>query len=252
MLRIGTWNVEYADSRATNVRRRSAMRRNPADIWILTETHDALAPPTGNLSKAHSRQRPLYGQRVKGRSRWVSIWTRYPIVARPRLRGADPERTTVAVIHTPIGPVVVYGTVMPWSGDKGRYGLNDEASGWSEHHRVLPLQINEWRKLRRRFPGTALCVAGDFNTDMASGSYYGTKRGIAILRRGLRKCGLFCATEPKRLRRNALIYPPIDHIALPVRWATRTRVVSAWEGRVGNPRLSDHSGLVVEIGKCSE
>ena len=246
-MRVGTWNVEYADVAATNVRRRAAMRRNRADIWVLTETHDCLWPPTGNVSAAHSDQRSFYGTRVKEMSRWVSIWTRYPIIARPRLRGADRERTTIALIKTPVGQVLVYGTVLPWNGDKGRYGMNAEASGWSEHHRVIPLQIAEWKRLRSRFPRAALCVAGDLNTDLDRGGYYGTRRGIAMLRAGLRAQGLYCASAPGRLRRGLLAHPPIDHVVLPAAWSDRTSVVSAWEGRNGKPRMSDHSGLVVEI-----
>jgi endonuclease/exonuclease/phosphatase family metal-dependent hydrolase len=92
-----------------------------------------------------------------------------------------------------------------------------------------------------------LCVAGDFNADMRTGSYYGTKEGIALLRAGLADCGLFCATEMPRVPAGLLQHPPIDHIAVPSAWESSTSVVSAWPSQKGV--LSDHSGLVVEVAE---
>ena len=92
-----------------------------------------------------------------------------------------------------------------------------------------------------------MTIAGDFNTDLAGGSYYGTGRGIALLRKGLQKSRLFCATEPCRMGRRALHSPLIDHIALPKRWERRCKVARAWEGKVGSPRLTDHNGVCVRI-----
>lgn len=40
-LRIGTWNVEYANL-ANNPRRLELMHTANADIWVLTETRDEL------------------------------------------------------------------------------------------------------------------------------------------------------------------------------------------------------------------
>jgi hypothetical protein len=244
-LRIATWNVEYADSAATNARRRGVMHENPADIWVLTETHDDLVPGEG-FNAVHAAQRPIYGQRVKPGSRWVSIWSRFPLTP-VRIDGSDNERTVVAKVETPMGSLTVYGAVMPWCGDKGRMGERVDASGWSEFHRVVPQQIKEWRQLVAADPDTALCVAGDYNVDLGTGAHYGSQETIALVRQGLDQCGLFCATEPSRMPRGALSNPPIDHIALPLAWARRTNVVAAWEGRTGQPRLSDHSGLIAEI-----
>ena len=246
VLRIGTWNVEYADNPDTNARRKSVMENCPADIWVLTETHDDLTPG-GEFRAVHSDQRPLYGRRVQPRSRWVSVWTRLPIISRVRLPCSDQERTTVALIDSPLGPLCVYGTVLPWHSDTGRYGQRPYAPNWSEHHRVIPRQAAEWEALRQLIPQAQLCVAGDLNTDMDTGAAYGTKRGINMLRDGLNEVGLYCATHPSILQGGWLERAPIDHIALPLVWKKRVSLVSAWEGRVGSPRLSDHSGMVVAI-----
>ncbi|MES1200078.1 MAG: endonuclease/exonuclease/phosphatase family protein [Pseudomonadota bacterium] len=240
-LRIGTWNVEYADNEATNARRREVMRRYPADIWILTETRDALSPGP-DFAAVHSEPRPPYGQRASASgARWVSIWTRLPTLQRATV--SDPERTVAALLETTLGPLTVYGTVMPWADDKGRMGEREDAKRWSEHHRVIPLQIADWLELRKTNPGVPLCVAGDFNTDMLTCASYGTRKGIEMLRGGLASVGLSCVTA--ELCAKSLVSPPIDHIALPTIW--RSSLVAAWEGKAGSPRLSDHSGMVVEV-----
>jgi hypothetical protein len=245
VLRIGTWNVEYADVAATNARRADVLSNHSADIWVLTETHDALQPP-GVAHAAHSFPRPRYGARVKEGSRWTSIWSRFPCEPAD-VTLSDPERTIVARILTPTGALVVYGTVMPWNGDKGRMGERPGARGWSEFYRVAPQQIAEWRALQARYPDAALCVAGDFNVDMGAGAFYGSREAIVMLRDGLNTCALTCISEPSRFPAGRLVHPPIDHIALPSAWAHRARVTAAWEGRVGSPRLSDHSGFVVSV-----
>ena len=44
-MRIATWNVAYGTGGPANRRRREKMQSVDADIWVLTETHDALVPP---------------------------------------------------------------------------------------------------------------------------------------------------------------------------------------------------------------
>lgn len=240
-VRIGIWNVEYAYPRRLDALRR-VLADNPADIWVLTETHDDLAPSDCPFV-VHSSPRPKNWSGIRPGSRWVSIWSRLPITQAVTLPGVDAERTVVAAVELPSSEtIVVYGTVMPWKGDRGKFD-------WSEHHSVVPMQCAEWRALREKFPEAALCVAGDFNTDMGTGSYYGTREGIAMIRSGLADCGLACVTEPGCIPNGLLPYPPIDHIAVPHRWLDQTKVAAAWPA--DRTRLSDHSGMVVEIAACS-
>ncbi len=238
-MRIGTWNVEYARPARLDPLG-GVLAANPADIWVLTETHDDLRPPHCEFV-VHTQPRPKNGSGIRPGSRWVSIWSRFPILATVSDLLADQERTVAALIDLGTSKqLLVYGTVMPWKGDRGR-------QDWSEHHAVVPKQAAEWRELIQRYPNAALCVAGDFNTDMGTGSYYGTKRGIAMLRTGLADCQLFCATEMTRVPAGSLQHPPIDHIAVPSAWESSTSVVSAWPAQKGV--LSDHSGLVIEVAE---
>lgn len=236
-MRIGTWNVGYALPRRLDALR-AVLADNRADIWVLTETHDDLAP-AGCPYVAHTHQRLQEARDVRPGSRWVSIWSVYPILERVVLEGADQKRTVITMLDIGSGDrMLVYGTVIPWQSDRG---TND----WSEHHRVIPVQCDEWRTLRRRYPDAALCVAGDYNTDMQTGRFYGTRRGIADLSAGLADCSLFCATTLDRVPAGRLLDPPIDHIALPLDWQDRAKVIVAWPPN--KSVLSDHSGLVVLI-----
>ena len=237
-LRFGTWNVEYAAGVERNALRLALLQREDADVWVLTETHDEL--DLGSTHTAVSR-----AQRPTGRfgGRWTTIWSRWPIVE--HLEVVDPIRTVAALLRAPSGSVMVYGTVLPWHSDPGPGP--SPAKAWAEQDRTLPIQLAEWARLRALHADAPLVVAGDLNMNLGGKHYYGTVRGRDSLRQGLANIGLACATETDRLPQGALLHPPIDHVVVPVAWMPRTRVVSAWEGRTAAVRLSDHSGLVVEI-----
>lgn len=237
-MRIGTWNVEYAPDARLDVLRR-VMSVHKADIWVLTETHDALVPE-GAQHGAHSDPRP----RQREGSRWVSIWTRYPVLE--QIECADARRTVCALLDIGEGrQLLVYGTVMPWGTDQGDDPPEEKVLGWSEHNRVVPLQCAEWLDIRHKYPDALLCAAGDFNTDMSRASRYGTREGIAALTQGIAAAGLYCATAPGRIPDWCLPIAPIDHIALPLEWTRAASVVAAWPAFKGV--ISDHSGLIVEI-----
>lgn len=236
LIRIGTWNVEYADESKLPALSQ-VLASNQADIWVLTETHDALVPP-GSVHVVHSLPRPKNWWRIRPGSRWVSIWSRFPM-SPCATAISDPERTVAAIVDCGhAGSLIVYGTVMPWRDDR-------QIAGWAEHHRVIPMQCSEWYALQVAHPSVPLCVAGDWNTDMDRGRRYGTVQGINALRTGLDKCGLFCCTDPTHTAPGMLPVLPIDHIALPASWQTKARVASAWPA--DKHSLSDHSGIVVEV-----
>ena len=236
-LRLATWNVEYADGVAKNKARLARILSERADIWVLTETHDdlSLLPTHGSVTTV---QRPT-GRRG---GRWTAIWSKWPLAG---VAVEDPVRTVAAIVATPAGSVLVYGTVLPWCGDAGP-DLANPAKGWTEMDRVLPLQLAEWRRLRDAHPGLPLVVAGDLNMNLGGPHYYGTKRCRETLLAGIEPLGLACATITERVPPGMLRYPPIDHVLVPSSWSTS--VVSGWEGtNAEGSRLSDHSGLVVEV-----
>jgi hypothetical protein len=236
VLRIGTWNVEYAYTRRLPAIQ-AALEQYPADIWILTETHDDLVP-MGCPHVAHSLARPKNWNGIRAGSRWVSIWSAFPVVSKILLDDADQERTVVALLDTGTErPVIVYGTVLPWKGDRG-------VPTWDEHDRVIQQQWREWKTLSDLYPDADLVIAGDYNTDMGTGRRYGTKRGIFDLNQAFSECGLYCATSPQLIPEGTLPYPPIDHIAVPKSWQDRTRLAAAWPA--DRKVHSDHSGVLIQ------
>ena len=235
-VRIGTWNVAYA-SLANNARRLALLSAASADIWILTETRDEF-----DLGPEHTpvSSQPRYG--TVGTPRWVTIWSRFPMTEAVPVR--DCSRTVAALYATPLGPLLVYGTVLPWHSDRDA----GDAANWVKHHHVISEQGAEWADLRERHHDAALCIAGDLNMNFGGPHYYGTAKGRTLLRAALTNAGLICVTGTDRIPAPWLGHAPIEHICLSAPQAARTRVVAAWEGADANGvRLSDHSGLVVEI-----
>lgn len=243
-MRIGTWNVEYAAGASKNARRLEILRSNPADIWVLTETHDDL-----DLCASHetmrSQQRP---NRRKG-ERWATIWSSFPI--RSTIPVNDEERTVAALVDTPSGPLMIFGTVLPWQFDRGKHPDGTVVRSWSEQYRVIDEQTKEWSALRNAHPGVPLCVAGDLNLNLGGPHWYGTDRGRGAMWEAMRQNGLICCTEYNSIPRGLLAHPPIDHVLISENLAVDSRVAAAWEGKASNGvRLSDHSGLVVELREC--
>jgi endonuclease/exonuclease/phosphatase family metal-dependent hydrolase len=236
-MRIGTWNVEYGAGLDKNVRRLRRIREMDCDVWVLTETHDDL-----DLGSSHTSVSTTH--RASGRvgARWTTIWSRFPITR--ALDVDDPNRTAAVLLETPLGALVVYGTVLPWQSDPGPSG---DARGWTEHHRVIPEQAREWASLRAAHPEASLCLAGDLNMNLGGPHYYGTAKGRGMLRAGLEAADLVCVTDADRVPGGWLVHGPIDHICVSATLAAGARVAAAWEGVDGEGvHLSDHSGLVVE------
>lgn len=239
-MRIGTWNVEYAAGSEKNAKRMEIIRANPADVWVLTETHDDL-----DLSATHSAIHSHQRTAKREGARWVSIWSTFEVLY--RIEVVDPERTAAAMLNTPLGLMVVYGTVLPWHSDRGKHAEDVEVPYWSEHHREIPRQAAEWSALRDRHKYALMCVAGDLNMNIDGPHYYGTKLGRSLLTDAMDANRLTCVTSTDRLPAGALRHPPIDHVLLSDNVAIKASVTSAWEGTQGGSRLSDHSGLVITV-----
>lgn len=229
-MRIGTWNVEYAYiNRLDGLR--SVLASNQADIWVLTETHDHLVPP-GLGHVAHSAPRQTgFPPGMRQGSRWVSIWSRYPIL-HPIATVDKDNRTVAALIDAPCGRVLVYGTVLPWPASSPTFA------------EAVAEQAAEWLNLRRAYPEAALCVAGDLNTDFDKSNTFPGRAGVEALEEAMRACGLMCATNPQNIPNGWLAKPPIDHVLLPD--DCPAKVTGAWQGiTTDGVKLTDHSGLLI-------
>jgi hypothetical protein len=244
-MRIGTWNVDYAKT-ADLPDLHARLIEHPADIWILTETHDELRP-FGTTYCQSSGQRDLSEAPglVRPGSQWVTIWSRFPIMPMDGLDVSDSHRTIVARIDLSDlkkgAEAIIFGTVLPERGE-------------AEHASAITQQAMEWTLLRATYPDALFCVAGDFNTDMGRASDYGLKhffgpRGsTGLLAASLRAVGLHTVTDtgfPEGLK---LKYPPIDHIALSSAQAGKARIASIWSGVNGHgDDVGDRIGVVIDV-----
>jgi len=239
VLKIGTWNVQYGRGAKKNATRLGLLLAEDADVWVLTETHSDLdLSPKYTSSTTTPRNSPNHG------GRWTSIWTKWPIVERIETR----DRSRTLAIHLEIAgcSVIVYGTVLPWLNDAGP---SRDASGWTEFARVTSLQGEEWTRLRAEYPDAVVIVAGDLNQNLGGPHHYGTSNGRALLRNQLARADLVCLTDADRMIPGTLGRPPIDHVcvAVPTGSNLTSEIVTGWEGRQGDARLSDHSAVVAEM-----
>lgn len=244
VLRIATWNLERP--RIGSVRRVPGLHARlasvGADVWVLTETNvEAI-----DLSATHPHvmhTRPVPGLHARG-ERWTAIHSRWPLEHVP---ARDPDVSVCARVATPIGPLLVYGTVLPYHADGV---VTRGARTWTEFHRVIPLERAAWARLRTEFPAEGLCLAGDLNQSLdgrrwQGREWYGTRATRAALGSALADCGLTCVTAHDLVASGHLTTrSSIDHICLDRALAGMVRAVGAWEAGEGDgERLSDHNGV---------
>lgn len=252
-MRIATWNVERPHNSARPRGRRilEKIRQIDADIWILTETHDAIAPgPDYDCVATEPVTEPPTRHRA-GERRTI-VWSRLPIVE--TIAEDMAQRTACARLQTPVGGLIVFGTIIPYSGrDCPPYGA---LRRWEAHYAAIAVQGAAWQRLRRQYRDCALCVAGDFNQTRDGRLVYGTRWGRRLLDQALAWSDLHDTTTP-RFASQATIdsqgwqlaqgAQPIDHICLSASWIGRITAVGAWPGEDESGYLSDHSGVWIDL-----
>lgn len=213
-----------------------------ADIWVLTETHVDHRPGV-DLHGVHS---PAFRERRPYEERWVGIWSRWPIAALPY--PAPHRRGTLAArVKTPYGPMIVYGTVIPYANEPQ---LDDgtPARKWEAHVAAIERQGDEWRRLRNDHPGVPLIVAGDFNQSRDGSGYYSSRQGEELLSSWLPDADLRCLTE---VDVDAAGLLPgrhlVDHICASSEVA-QVGKMHCWPAHDGSVRLSDHPTVAVDLG----
>ena len=239
-MRIGTWNVAYGIGQKANDRRRQQLQDLEVDIWVLTETHDDLSPGDG-YTPHPSAQRPRDAADVRDGSRWVTIWTRLPYTGEA-ITLDDSERTSAAVIDCDGHSLLVYGTVLPWYGDKDRGGMAG----------AIASQAPEWKRLPA-VHGVPCCVAGDFNVNLGGPHVYGSNASKKAVADALRDEGLDPVTDHAhqsdyRAQTGKELHGLVNHIALTSHLAATAEIVSVFGPRDANGEfMSDHAGVVVEV-----
>lgn len=228
MIRIATWNVEWATPETKAGKRiQQIIKQIDPDIFVLTEGCKELMPEGFVLDGGTE-----WGYESEDkRRRKVLLWSRYPLADPFQGEGFQlPEgRFIAATVQHPVGDIRIYGVRIPWKDAHVRSGRKDRAP-WEDHSAYL----EGLRKLVEQ-PRSPLLVLGDFNQRIPRVSQ------PVLVAEQLSRCmdGLqVCTALP-------LEKPLIDHIAVsPELVVTKVEVIPDHDQE---GRLSDHRGVIADI-----
>jgi endonuclease/exonuclease/phosphatase family metal-dependent hydrolase len=240
-LKLATWNVMLPVAS----RRREALRAHidtiAPDVIVLTETHDGFEP---GLCHAHSSAAGRDGSHG-AEHRWVSIWSRFPLES---IDTSDPQRTAAARVMPDHGdPFLIYGTVLPWTGSPWR---EHPSAGGIAFRESLAVQRADWLALREAHSHSELFVMGDFNQDLVTPRYCGSRANRSSLEAALADAGLVALTGGERdpIRRDSPACACIDHIAARTDSRWRASATKRWpETERPEKWLTDHFGVAVVL-----
>lgn len=243
-MKLANWNLDRANTGPRRQRLRQAADRIDADVWVFTETRDSFSPGDEYpYSYGSARGRDGIGV-DQPEDRWVAIHSKYPL---QKLSTKDKARTVaVRVLPPASSPFLIFGTVLPWIGDKWRDFPSKSGVAFKK---ALDLQESDWKDLQAEFPDDELFVIGDFNQDLVLPHFYGSKKNRDDLTEALEASGLDALTGGKRdpIRRDSPPFACIDHICSSNRfWKPEPAI--RWPDKP-NKRLSDHFGVAVSLNQ---
>ena len=230
-MRIATWNVERLKHKNKLDLIHKACDDAKADILVLTETDERVAPAYPFCYRTTSLQGvefPILYRGEKAFIRYantenrVSIFTRYQCLKEHQTFNGY---TALCVeLATEVGNLLVYGTIMGVLG-------NREASFQPD----LEKQMEDIRHLTAE--GRNICVIGDYNLSF-SDNYYHTTLGRETVKKCFGNSGISILTAKRP--------QCIDHIAVSDSFMAGHCVteINEWNCDKG---LSDHKGIAVQI-----
>lgn len=230
MVRIGTWNTEWAKpGTARGDRVKPLLADSDCDILCVTEGYKDILPSRGYaIDGGINTDYPV----VEGR-RKVLLWSKQPWSNVDAI-GSDElpsGRFVAGTTQSSAGPLTVVGVCIPWHMANVIGGRND-SKPWQEHAKWL----EAFRELRYRRSAERTVVLGDFNQRIPRS--WTPKRIYKLLLRAFD--GLRFATKGEL---NGAPHAAIDHIA-----HTRDMVTigdfGIWPTRNDDDKpLSDHFGM---------
>jgi endonuclease/exonuclease/phosphatase family metal-dependent hydrolase len=205
---LATWNLERPA--LASWKRLPAIRavfaELAADVWVLTESRTSISPDYG-FSGLHSPPHPA--RRPDTDERWVSVWSRWQLEP---VEQAEQPWSVTGIVHSPVGPVLVRGVVLPYHAEPD--GSGAKAIRWGEFLKVLEVETNAWTDLRRRYPSIPLIIAGDFNQHLDGVGNYGDRRTRGPLLQAIERAGLRCLTDQDVVAAGKLSGRLVDHICV--------------------------------------
>lgn len=247
-MRVATWNLDHAynASRPIQLQINKIVEINP-DIIVVTETCESISLQDYGYKVCYPQQKNSHGKYC------VGIWSKYPVLSSPVIQ--ETMLAVCAEIDSPLGKLLVYGTIIPYHGYKGSDG---KSGAWEEHYKAIEKQGSDWTALLNTFKNIPLIVAGDFNqTRDGSKQSYGTEKGRQLLSDKLTLNKLVCLTEENFGASGKLSIDPkkakvrnnIDHICTSSSFL-KPHYVGAWDHFTDdNLFLSDHNGVYLDFNE---
>lgn len=258
-IRIATWNLERPKFNGwkKNPLIREKIRDIDADIWVLTETNASIVPesksdPQAGYVAVASLPDTLHSLGTFSRGENCStIWSRFGV--NRTIKTFDAGTAVCAEVNTPLGPVLVYGTILTYHGDRGP---KQNSKLWEEHEKEIQRHGDDWCQVRGLVSNTALIVAGDFNQTRDGSGTYCSPNGIALLNEQLSRNKLTCLTDEDFGAKGKITVSPwsrtgtyrhnIDHIAVSEGYFDVVNV-GAWDHFTTDQELTDHNGVFVDL-----
>ena len=219
-MRIATWNIERLKHKTDLVLINSTIAGVKADILVLTETDNRVAPANYKYCIQTPKLIEIQPDQYLEIENRVTIYTNYEII---RQHETYDRYTSLCVeLKTEYGALIVYGTII------GIFG------NWNKNFNIdLSRQISDCQKLSK---GKNFCLIGDYNISFAD-NYYFTNNGRNELNNLFRECNLNLLTRDK--------IECIDHIAISENFITNMETdIGEWNS---DKKLSDHKGIYVEL-----
>lgn len=220
-----------------NVARMQTIGTVGADIWVLTETSDAI-----RVHDHRAPSTPIENYHGNGEC-LTAIHSRWPI---GRVHTTwDALSCVCAEVTSPVGPLVVYGTVVPYANYRGLKGTSRR---WQEHRAAIAELADDLRRIRALRPEAEFVLAGDFNQSRDGSGWYEDAQSVAALTEALQEAGLTCVTQQPRQQLGLEQRSTVDHICLSDRLVAALQDVWAWSGSTQEGlRMSDHNGIGVRL-----
>ncbi len=249
-MRIATWNLERTNpAKPAWQSIQDHLHSVKADVWILTETNSQLSLGA-EFTDWHSK--PIDDYHIDHERR-TSIWTKLPVLR--QIETHDAETCVCVELDSQDGPMLVFGTVIPYKGagvGKLKYRSNCRwhtgQAVWAVHLESIKRHQKELLRLRAENAESQFIFAGDFNHHRFVGSDYGSE-ACDRLSRCLADANLRCVTEDDyRARGQLTTRSTVDHICLSPELVAGGIKDEAWEAplRKGKP-VCDHNGITVDI-----
>jgi endonuclease/exonuclease/phosphatase family metal-dependent hydrolase len=236
-LRIATWNLERPTLNGwkKNPRITEKIREVDADIWILTETNASIVPSSSRFPQVgyvSIASLPTKELAHKLGESCTAIWSRFGI--KQVINTFEIDTAACAEIVTPLGPMLIYGTILTYANDKG---ANNKSKKWEEHRKAIADHADkDWKRLAAEFPDHSMCIAGDLNISFGDNYYFTELNRQDLL-------GVFKSLDMANL--TADVKQNIDHIVVSKSLIEGCTVkTSTWNE---DKQLSDHIGICVEI-----